>query len=221
MDEVGEIVPSVQLRLLRVLQEKEIMRVGGRGFFHVDVRIIAATNQDLRKLMAEKKIREDLFYRLNVLNIYLPPLTIRENDSLILFRHFLRLFSLPDGVLEKMVRIATPYILKHPWTGNIRELESFTHRLGVLIQMFDPEEATEERLNYIIEESLEENYTDKELDQGRLTDFDSLKYTYQHKQLESIRTAFNSAGLKKVTAAKALGISRTTLWRKLKKNELS
>lgn len=133
LDEIGEIPPEVQVNLLRVLQEKEIERIGGRDTIKVDVRIIAATNRDLEKEMAEGRFRIDLFYRLNVFPIHLSPLRERRKDILLLAKHFIDKFCKVEG--KSSFEIPQPIIdklLSYHWPGNIRELENAIQRLVLL-----------------------------------------------------------------------------------------
>lgn len=129
LDEVGEMAPWTQVKLLRTLQDKKIRRVGGTEEAAIDVRIIAATNQDLKKKIAEGKFREDLFYRLNVISFEMPPLRERKEDVPLFVNHFLKKYSMEIG--KSMKRIA-PDVMKlfesYPWPGNIRELENVIER---------------------------------------------------------------------------------------------
>jgi len=133
LDEIGNINLETQAKLLRVIQEKEFMRLGSVDTIKVDVRIIAATNADLSKLMAENRFREDLFYRLNVINIALPPLRRRREDIPLLVAHFLDKYAEEN---KRKVREVTPdamrILLDHPWPGNVRELENTIERATVL-----------------------------------------------------------------------------------------
>ncbi|HEX9985287.1 MAG TPA: sigma-54 dependent transcriptional regulator [Thermoanaerobaculia bacterium] len=133
LDEIGNINLETQAKLLRVIQEKEFMRLGSVDTIKVDVRIIAATNADLQKLMAENRFREDLFYRLNVINIHLPPLRRRREDIPLLIGHFLDKYTEEN---KRKVREVTPeamrILLDHPWPGNVRELENAIERAVVL-----------------------------------------------------------------------------------------
>ncbi len=133
LDEIGEMDLSLQVKILRVLQEKEIEKVGGQGVKKVDVRIVAATNRDLESEVAAGRFREDLYYRLNVIPLHLPPLRERAGDVLLLVRHFLQRFC------EKKKRpvlgispLVAKIFLAYPWPGNVRELENFMERLSIL-----------------------------------------------------------------------------------------
>ncbi|HYI08975.1 MAG TPA: sigma-54 dependent transcriptional regulator [Thermoanaerobaculia bacterium] len=133
LDEIGNINLETQAKLLRVIQEKEFMRLGSVETVRVDVRIIAATNADLQKLMAESRFREDLFYRLNVITIPLPPLRRKREDIPLLVQHFLQKYSEENkrrvrDVMPEAMRI----IMDHAWPGNVRELENTIERAVVL-----------------------------------------------------------------------------------------
>ncbi len=134
LDEIGEMDLSLQVKILRVLQEKEIERVGGSGSRKVDVRIVAATNRDLESEVAAGRFREDLYYRLNVIPLHLPPLRERGGDVLLLARHFLSRFCrkksrVPLALAPDARRILAAYA----WPGNVRELENVMERLSILV----------------------------------------------------------------------------------------
>ena len=133
LDEVGDMPHATQLKLLRVLQEKQFERVGGSETLTVDVRIIAATNRDLKKAIAEKAFREDLFYRLNVITINLPPIRERREDIPELVNHFLRKYCKETGKdIEEISSEALQMIVSTSWPGNIRELENCIERAVIL-----------------------------------------------------------------------------------------
>ncbi len=132
LDEIGDMTPSLQTKLLRVLQEKEIERLGGSRPVKVDVRVIAATNRNLEEMMREGKFREDLYYRLNVVPIFIPPLRERREDIPVLVYHFLDLFR---EQYAKEVRIAPEVMdafMEYPWPGNVRELRNVVERMVIL-----------------------------------------------------------------------------------------
>ena len=134
LDEIGEMELSLQVKILRVLQEKEIERVGGTGCKKVDVRIVAATNRDLEAEVAAGRFREDLYYRLNVIPLHLPPLRQRGNDVLLLARHFLNHFCAKKDRHPMQLDDTTRRILAaYAWPGNVRELENFMERLSILV----------------------------------------------------------------------------------------
>jgi two-component system nitrogen regulation response regulator GlnG len=133
LDEVGDMDPSLQTKLLRVLQERYIERLGGEGSIPVDVRIIAATNQDLEAAVASRAFREDLFYRLNVVAIHLPPLRDRREDIPTLVVHFLTAFAQEQRTAPKVVSPeAGELLLAYGWPGNVRELENVVKRASAL-----------------------------------------------------------------------------------------
>jgi two-component system response regulator AtoC len=131
LDEVGEIPLAMQAKLLRVLQERRFERVGGSQTVEVDVRVVAATNRDLLKLAKEGKFREDLYYRLNVVKIDLPPLHERPEDIALLAEHFVQKFNRPGASPKQISPEAMEALLQHRWPGNIRELENAIERACV------------------------------------------------------------------------------------------
>ncbi|MBP1643564.1 MAG: two component, sigma54 specific, transcriptional regulator, Fis family, partial [Acidobacteria bacterium] len=132
-DEIGNIPPDTQAKLLRVIQEKEFMRLGGVETIKVDVRIIAATNAHLENLVQQGAFREDLYYRLNVITIHLPPLRKRAEDIPLLARHFLRLYAEENGkVISEIAPGAMERLIDYRWPGNVRELENAIERAVVL-----------------------------------------------------------------------------------------
>ncbi|MHC4938955.1 MAG: sigma-54-dependent transcriptional regulator [Planctomycetota bacterium] len=133
LDEIGEIPPSTQVKLLRVLQEGEFERVGGSETIKVDVRIIAATNADLDRAVAERRFREDLFYRLNVISVEIPPLRERREDVPLLVQHFIEKYnSLTGKELKGIAPDALDRLVAMDWPGNVRELENVVERAVVL-----------------------------------------------------------------------------------------
>jgi DNA-binding NtrC family response regulator len=135
LDEIGEIAPSVQVKLLRVLQEREFERIGSSKTIKVDVRIVAATNRDLTRAIADGSFREDLFYRLNVVPIELPPLRDRPGDMPYLVDHFLKKYGEETGRLDMKVTPEAMLALQaHNWKGNIRELENCIERALILAE---------------------------------------------------------------------------------------
>ncbi len=135
LDEIGEIAPSVQVKLLRVLQEREFERIGSSKTIKVDVRIVAATNRDLTRAIADGSFREDLFYRLNVVPIELPPLRDRPGDMPYLVSHFLKKYGEETGRIDMTVTPDAMLALQaHNWKGNIRELENCIERALILAE---------------------------------------------------------------------------------------
>ena len=129
LDEIGDLPLELQPKLLRVLQEKQCERLGGCRTFHVDVRVVAATNQDLWRMVQEKKFRADLYFRLNVFPITLPPLRERRDDIASLVEHFVQYFSKRQGKsINRIPDAAMDILLYHDWPGNIRELQNVIER---------------------------------------------------------------------------------------------
>jgi two-component system, NtrC family, response regulator len=133
LDEIGDISPGVQVKLLRFLEEKEFERVGGNRTFKVDVRIVAATHRDLQKKLADGTFREDLYYRLNVIELHIPALRERTGDIPVLATHFLKRFADQNGKdIRGFTDDALALLLRHQWPGNVRELENAVERAVVL-----------------------------------------------------------------------------------------
>jgi DNA-binding NtrC family response regulator len=135
LDEVSEIPPSVQIKLLRFLQEREFERVGGNETLKVDVRVVAATNRDLKQLVDEGRFREDLYYRLKVVQLDVPPLRVRRSDIPLLAQTFLRKFAEEnERDVSRLSDEALQHLLIYPWPGNVRELENAIERAVVMCQ---------------------------------------------------------------------------------------
>jgi len=133
LDEIGEISTAIQVKLLRFLQEHAFERVGGNETIHVDVRVVAATNRDLRQLVAEGKFREDLYYRLNVINIVMPPLRERASDVTLLAAHYLAKYAQENGkTITGFSHDTLGRLTGYPWPGNVRELENVIQRATLL-----------------------------------------------------------------------------------------
>jgi DNA-binding NtrC family response regulator len=133
LDEIGDITPTVQVKILRFLEEREFERVGGNKTFKVDVRLVAATHRDLKKKLEEGTFREDLFYRLNVIEIHIPTMRERPGDIPLLAHHFLRKYADANGKdLKGISDEVLALLLSHPWPGNVRELENAMERAVVL-----------------------------------------------------------------------------------------
>jgi len=207
LDEVSEMSPAMQVKLLRVLQERELTRVGGAEVIKVNVRLIAASNKDLKKEMEKSRFREDLFYRLNVIALNVPPLRERKEDIPILAQHFLEQFVAQNS---KKIKGFTPQamekLLNYSWPGNIRELMNAIERAVVL-----------SRKEYLDAEELVLMTTDNSVDaktaQNRLLENLPLEEVEKMTILEALAT---SAG-NKSEAARRLGITRKTLRKKLEK----
>lgn len=206
LDEIGDISPTLQTKLLRVLQEKEIRPLGQTKSIKVDVRIIASTNQDLAAKIRENLFREDLFYRLNVLSLQLPPLRERPEDVPLLVDHFLGKFCREYGKKPKTVAPSLMHrFLTHPWKGNVRELENTVSRAVLLsagseIQAEDIEWETETAADCLVSEALKD-LPYKEAKARVLERF-------HHEYLSDVLVRNNSNVTK---AAKACGLERQAL----------
>jgi DNA-binding NtrC family response regulator len=215
LDEIGDMSPSTQSKLLRVLQEHEIERVGGVTPVQVDVRIIASTNRDLVRAVREGRFREDLFFRINVIPIHIPPLRERREDIPLLVDHFLRLFQARyHKKIEKVAEGAMDLMVNHAWPGNIRELENALQRAVVLTR---DSVIQEWNLPPEIQGEEERGFSDiLHLNDGRSLSqkVDTLINTVE-KQL--IREALDQAKGRREKAARLLDLSVKTLYNKMKK----
>ncbi|WP_050769612.1 sigma-54-dependent Fis family transcriptional regulator [Thermosinus carboxydivorans] len=209
LDEIGEIAPSLQARLLRVLQEKEIMRVGGDKIIPIDIRIISATNKDLNRRVEQGEFREDLYYRLNVLKITLPPLRERPEDILPLAMYFLQKRLGPGIDYNRAAQELAPLLMAYNWPGNIRELSNFMERLAVLAAHF-PVPAWRDMLQKVINAPLNEDDSIT----VRVNLSGSLKEAVSQVEKKIIEILLEKSGKDYEQVAKRLGIGRTTLWRK-------
>lgn len=209
IDEVGDIPPPVQVRLLRVLQEQAFERVGGNETLHVDVRILAATHRDLEQMIQEGTFREDLFYRLNVVCIEIPPLRRRRSDIPLLVEHFLRTYAEENGkAIEGISKEAMDRLMKYEYPGNVRELENAIERAVVLA-----------RGQWITTEDLPLSIrgAESEQDLARSRRAESLPERIERLEREAIADALEQAGGVQSRAAGLLGITERNLRYKLKK----
>ncbi len=134
LDEIGEMAPPLQVKLLRVLQDGVFAPVGSEADKQCEVRVLAATNRDLKKMLAGGGFREDLYYRLNVINLFVPPLRERREDILLLIAHFLRKYHKGSGALPRLSKAAEQLLLDYHYPGNVRQLENMMHRAAILCQ---------------------------------------------------------------------------------------
>ena len=207
LDEVSEMSLTMQVKLLRVLQEREIIRVGGESTIPVDVRVVGATNKDLQELSGRGAFREDLFYRLNVVGLEIPPLRQRRDDIPLLAQHFLEDFA---GRNQKTIRGFSPKamdsILKYDWPGNVRELMNAVER-GVVLARSEYLDDADLRIN--IDTATAESPVAPVTDQP-LGSLEQVEKT-------AILNTLDATGGNKSEAARRLGITRKTLHQKLKK----
>ncbi|KPK70338.1 MAG: nitrogen regulation protein NR(I) [Acidithiobacillales bacterium SM23_46] len=226
LDEIGDMPADLQTRLLRVLQDGKFYRVGGHDQITTDVRIIAATNQNLEKRVAEGRFREDLFHRLNVIRIHLPPLRERREDIPTLARHFLRQSAKELGVEAKQLAAETEENLSQlPWPGNVRQLENTCRWLTVMapgqvvrIEDLPPELRADE--NEAAADAWEETLRasiEQRLSRGEQNIFPDINAHFERVLIEA---ALRATGGRKQDAARRLGWGRNTLARKLKELQL-
>ena len=207
LDEVGDVSPSIQSKLLRAIEQKEVMRVGGSQVIHADVRIIAATNQDLKGRVEAKAFREDLYYRLNVFNIVVPPLRERREDIPKLCDHFLALIGKENGVPPKRLSpAALKSLLACRWPGNARQLRNALETATLVSQgdTIEPGDLPPEVTQAVLPPTAAEPIP---LPASR---------TLGEMEREAIRAALAETGGNKTQAAKLLGIGLRTLHRKVK-----
>jgi two-component system response regulator HydG len=210
LDEIGETSSTMQAKLLRVLQEKEIQRVGGEETLKVDVRIIAATNRDLEKEVAEGNFREDLFYRLNVMPLHVPPLNARRDDIPLLSQHFLGKFAAKNRkTIKGFIPLAMDMLVNYAWPGNVRELENTIERAVILAT---GEHITETQLPL----NITEQYEDPEKRATRANQILDGTHSLEDIEKEAIQAALTASNGNKAEAARRLGITRKTLHNKLK-----
>jgi two-component system response regulator HydG len=215
LDEVGDINPSVQVKLLRVLQSGEFERLGGGKTFVADVRVIAATNAHLKKLVEKKQFREDLYYRLNVINIQLPALRERKDDIPLLANYFLRMYCAKNGrTIDGIAKDTMEVLMKYPWPGNVRELENTIERAVVLTResCIAPADLPEDILSLAKNaEDVSSGLRVLNIPIGRILLKDIEKIVMEE-------TLKQSKGNKNI-ASKILGISARTLYRKMDAEE--
>ncbi|MCD6087093.1 MAG: sigma-54-dependent Fis family transcriptional regulator [Candidatus Hydrothermae bacterium] len=210
LDEISEASPRIQVKILRALQEKEITPVGSTKTIKVDVRIIASTNADLEKMVAEGRFREDLYYRLNVVYIQLPPLRERKDDIPLLTSHFLKkytsLYNLPP---KKISDETMKILLEYSWPGNVRELENAIERAVILSEgeVIKPAD---------LPEKIRNRFSVKVSDQVNLSGL-----TLEELERRYILQVLDETGWNKNRAAQILGIDPSTLYRKLQRYGLS
>ena len=202
LDEIGDMPLALQAKILRVLQEKESERVGGRRKIALDVRVLSATHQDLSRMIAEKRFREDLYYRLRVVEIVLPPLRARREDLPRLVRYFLGRFAAREGRPAPSVdRDAMRALMAHPFRGNIRELENLLEGAAALA-----------RGGTIRREDLQ--WIDAPVDEGMAPAGEGEAVSLRQLETRHIQRVLRLAHRNKSRAARILGIDRRTLYRK-------
>lgn len=211
LDEIGDISSALQVKLLRVLQEQEFERIGGSKTIQVDVRIVAATNRDLEKMVADGKFREDLFYRLNVIPIQLPPLRSRGGDVILLAEHFLEKFNKMHHCNVQFSVEEKETLLGYDWPGNIRELENTMERIVLLSENGRVDQGV---LHSLLPTRSKESGVRavKSMPTGLTT-----KEELEEIEKQAIIKALQECNFVKIKAAKKLGISNRQIGYKIKK----
>jgi DNA-binding NtrC family response regulator len=207
LDEVGEITPAMQVRLLRALQEHEVTPVGSSIPVSFDARIICATNRDIEKEVTEGRFREDLFYRLNVIEIHLPPLRERREDIPLLVRKFITRTAREQGREEKAIEpAAMSALINYAWPGNVRELQNAIERAFTLSGEAIDLDSLPPRVRDAVGQRA-----------GTIRDPDGLRPTLEEIERQHIFETLASVNQDKARAANILGIDLSTLYRKLKR----
>ncbi|WP_084281081.1 sigma-54 interaction domain-containing protein [Alkaliphilus transvaalensis] len=216
LDEIGDLPLNMQVKILRVLQEREIERVGGTKSYKVDVRVIAATNKNLQDMMEKNVFREDLYYRLNVISINIPPLRERKEDIALIANHLLKKLA---GEMDRHVTEISPAAIQalknYHWPGNIRELANLIERALNLVE----KEAmiTLEHLPYYIRKSIEVITGSSKMLPLEGNENTTLKEIVEEVERKTISQALQETGGNKYQTSIKLGISRTSLYEKIKK----
>jgi len=206
LDEVCDMSMAAQSKVLRVLQEQQFERVGGNETINVDVRVISATNIDVKKAVEDERFREDLYYRLNVIPIHVPSLSERREDIPDLVSHFLSRFSLEHGIGPKEVsEQGMKIMINHSWPGNVRELKNIIERLSIMV----PREV-------IDESDIREHLESDDYDDYLADDISSLKKAREEFEKRYIMRALEQNDRNVINTSRELGIERTNLYRKIK-----
>ena len=213
LDEINSISINLQTKLLRVLEEKEIMRIGSDYVIPLDVRILAAANENLKDKILEGSFRSDLFYRLSVLSLNIPPLRNRKDDIILLFRYFLSVFK-EEGNIPEINDSLKEQLLNYSWPGNVREVKNVAERY-VLLGELGIEEGEKDTWN--LNDRCEEN---------RANESESVDFSLDLKEINNfvelkVIDMLEKQGMSKNDIAKVLGISRSTLWNKINKGDMS
>lgn len=206
LDEIGEMPLTAQVKLLRVLQEKKILRVGGTREIAIDIRILASSNLDLGQEIKAGRFRKDLFYRLNVISLHIPPLRERKDDILLLIRHFLAKYPGIGGKVKSISPEALELLQQYDYPGNVRELENCIEYAAALCD--GP---------VISPDSLPSEYREFSPAGSRTASAGRQARNLGENERDHILSVLNSVAGNKTKAARLLGIDRVSLWRKLKK----
>lgn len=208
LDEIGELSLNVQVKLLRALEHRQILRLGGKHLIPVDVRIICATNRDLYEAIRQKNFREDLFYRINVLQLQIPPLRERRDDIVELIKYFYNQIEPNNKNIQQDTDLLIDILEKYQWPGNVRELENIIRKFLVMKKIFNTKAELKASLSNLIYKPKTNNIIISEPKKNKEV------------TLEMIKKAIIQNNGNKSKAAKELGISRVTLWRRLEELEI-
>jgi two-component system response regulator PilR (NtrC family) len=209
LDEVGETSPAIQVKLLRVLQEREIIPVGGTSPIKVDVRLIAATNADLERAVQEERFRADLYYRINVIPVVIPPLRDRHDDIELLVNHFLKIASDATGRRRTISKETMELLVNYDWPGNVRELENIIERALIL-----------EDKDEIAVDGLPDKIRNHSQKQRKLV-MEKAQMTLEELEKEYLISVLEATGWQKKRASSILGINASTLYRKIQRYGLN
>jgi two-component system response regulator AtoC len=218
LDEIGDITPAMQVKLLRVLQDRQFERLGGTETVHVDVRIIAATHRDLDGMMKREEFRADLFYRLAVVPLWLPPLRTRRDDIEPLARHFCKLFAEVNRRAELHFEEGALRLLRRErWPGNVRELQNFVERLVVLAE--GPSIGVDD---VIREQSPHPTFATQPTSTAGVKPLVGvLERERRDAERRSLASALKETGGNRTLAARVLGVSRRTLYNMLDEHDVT
>ncbi|HAA09833.1 MAG TPA: sigma-54-dependent Fis family transcriptional regulator, partial [Syntrophomonas sp.] len=217
-DEIGELPLSMQSKLLTFIQEREVERLGSNRPLRINVRIIAATNRNLEKMMHEDKFREDLYYRLNVIRIEVPPLRLRKGDVALLAQHFINKTNQKLGLaIENISDQAMEMLIKHTWPGNVRELENVIERGMILADVEGISVLMPRHLSFLPPHPQLLSDEDLEEEPGEIRDLKTMVNEFEKKVLQQV---LRDTQGDKVLAAKYLNINLSSLYRKAKKYEI-
>lgn len=211
LDEICDMSQSAQAKVLRVLQEQQFERVGGNDVITVDVRVIAATNVDVKEAIEQGRFREDLYYRLNVIPIYVPPLSERKDDIPLLVDYFLEKFAREHGLgVKQMSDSAMHFMANYAWPGNVRELKNVIERLTIMVpsEVIELDDIKKHIESYDYEDTIVKNSS-------------SLKKAREQFEKEYIIKALKQFDKNVSATAKSLGIERTNLHRKIRQYHIN
>jgi len=221
LDEIGEIPLEIQTKLLRVLQEKEVIRLGGKDIIPLNVRVITATNKSLVDLIKEKSFREDLYYRINVLQIKVPPIRERKDDIPLILNHLLIKHGIDSQQANYLISISRDSLLTYNWPGNVREMENFAQRFCALRSVSDTTFDLVKSFTDILSEFFQqENQFQNEMVEINNGEKGVSSNSLELEKFKIINVLLETNGNKN-QAAERLGMSRTTLWRKIKQYNIN